>query len=97
MINCRILRTHSSKWQINVKGWYDNYWWSYKFVMAVVSIPEVENLPQTVDVVAQGTQQPYARRTMVIIACRAKDKLLFVCAVKEMLCRQVNGWNISEI
>ena len=52
--------------------------------MAVISIPEVESLPQTVDVVAQGTPEPCARRTMLIIACGAKEKLLFVCAVKEM-------------
>ena len=70
---------------------------NYKFLMAVISIAEVESLPQTVVLVAPGSHKAYARSTMVIIACRAKDKLLSVCAVKEMLCRQVNGWNISEI
>ena len=38
---------------------------SYKFLMAVISIPEVESLPQTVVLVAPGAQKAYARSTMV--------------------------------
>ena len=65
---------------------------SYKFLMAVISIPEVESLPQTVDVVAQGTPEPYARRKMVSSALRA-----LVCARKWAEICEIQGTYIGLV
>lgn len=82
--------------EVKVNG-HELFWWtctrdSWKSLMALISIPEVESLPQTVDVVGQGTQQPYARRTMVSSELRA-----LVCAKKWAEICQIQGTYIGLI